>query len=146
MHKRGLLSASVPHKRALLSVLTALAMLIPGVTVLTAQTAQAAPPPSSIKWQPCVENPVVECAHILVPKNYSDPKAGTLKMRVARSTATDSGNRIGSLFFNPGGPGVSGVEYLLAAGGASLISPDVASRFDIVAFDPRGTDVGINCL
>jgi pimeloyl-ACP methyl ester carboxylesterase len=46
------------------------------------------------------------------------------------------GRKIGSLVINPGGPGESGVDYLPAAMGT--LSSSLASRFDIVGFDPPG--------
>jgi pimeloyl-ACP methyl ester carboxylesterase len=47
-----------------------------------------------------------------------------------------SGDKIGSLVVNPGGPGGSGLDYVSAA--PSLFSEQVRERFDIVGFDPRG--------
>ena len=45
--------------------------------------------------------------------------------------------RIGSLFLNPGGPGGSGVDFLVGVG-AILYTDEVRARFDLVGFDPRG--------
>ncbi|WP_207926698.1 alpha/beta fold hydrolase [Actinocrispum wychmicini] len=53
---------------------------------------------------------------------------------MARRKAT--GERIGVLLTNPGGPGDSGVDFVLRA--PTYFSPDVQARFDIVGFDPRG--------
>lgn len=50
--------------------------------------------------------------------------------------AVDQQHRIGSLFFNFGGPGAPAVDYL-QANGAGFMSA-LNQRFDIVAFDPRG--------
>ena len=44
---------------------------------------------------------------------------------------------IGSLFLNPGGPGGSGVNFLLGAG-LFLYTNEVRARFDLVGFDLRG--------
>jgi pimeloyl-ACP methyl ester carboxylesterase len=38
--------------------------------------------------------------------------------------------------FNPGGPGGSGIEFLQTA--ALIMPPEIADRFDLVSFDPRG--------
>jgi pimeloyl-ACP methyl ester carboxylesterase len=50
------------------------------------------------------------------------------------------------LLVNPGGPGVSGVDY--ARGAESSISSAVRRHYDIVGFDPRGvaTSAPIRCL
>ena len=51
--------------------------------------------------------------------------------------AADPARRIGSLFLNPGGPGGSGVEFVVGAGPVPL-HQEVRDRFDLVGFDPRG--------
>ena len=48
-----------------------------------------------------------------------------------------SGKRIGTLFTNPGGPGVSGVDFL-RSGGAAIFDQDLLDHYDLVAWDPRG--------
>ena len=46
-------------------------------------------------------------------------------------------HRLGSLFFNFGGPGGAAADYLQAVGRARLLEA-LNERFDIVGFDPRG--------
>jgi pimeloyl-ACP methyl ester carboxylesterase len=48
-----------------------------------------------------------------------------------------SGDRLGALVYNPGGPGVGGVEYVSYA--KRITGDDVLDHFDFVSFDPRGT-------
>ncbi len=55
---------------------------------------------------------------------------------LARVPATDADERIGSLVFNPGGPGASGIDFLQSA--ALLVPEEIAAKFDLVGFDPRG--------
>lgn len=50
-----------------------------------------------------------------VPLDYFDPSVGVAKVALARLNAT-SGNRRGSVFINPGGPGGSGVSILTSTG------------------------------
>lgn len=70
-----------------------------------------------------------------MPLDYDDLQGATIDIAVARVVSTGA-DRIGSLVFNPGGPGGSGVEFLDQA---AVITPgEVTDRFDLVSFDPRG--------
>lgn len=83
-------------------------------------------------WDGC--RGAFQCTTLTVPRDWSDPAGATIDLAVMRRVAT--GDRIGSLVVNPGGPGVSGVDFL--EGFRSL--PDgLDERFDVVAWDPRGT-------
>ena len=94
--------------------------------------AQQAP---KLDWQPCGDAGA-QCATATVPKDYGSPSAGTLKLAVAKSPATDPGHRLGSLFFNFGGPGAPAAIYVEVFG-ADLF-PALNRRFDIIGMDPRG--------
>ncbi|GAB3256735.1 alpha/beta hydrolase [Kineosporia babensis] len=97
-------------------------------------------PSSSVKspdWKPCKDEPEVDCAKISVPVDWSKPNGEKIKIALARRPATDPGRRIGSLVYNPGGPGASGVD-MLKGSGAEAFSKKIRSQFDIVGFDPRG--------
>ncbi|MFE6748227.1 alpha/beta hydrolase [Kitasatospora purpeofusca] len=86
-------------------------------------------------WKTCGE---LQCANLTVPMDYGHPEDGrTFTLPLVRSAATDPAARIGSLVFNPGGPGGSGVAHL-KEGGTSSFGERVRARFDIVGFDPRG--------
>ncbi len=89
----------------------------------------------SLHWTPCNEQ--FQCATAWVPLDYDHPRRGKIAIALARLPATDPARRIGSLFLNPGGPGGSGVDYLLGAG-PDLYTDEVRARFDLVGFDPRG--------
>lgn len=73
----------------------------------------------------------LECGRVTVPLDYDDPAGPTASLALSRSAAT--GERIGSMLVNPGGPGASGLSTAGVAQGT-----DVASSFDVVGFDPRG--------
>ena len=78
----------------------------------------------------------LECATLEVPRDYDEPDGETIDIALARVPATDADERIGSLVFNPGGPGGSGIEFLQSA---ALVAPEeIAAKFDLVGFDPRG--------
>lgn len=88
-----------------------------------------------IAWDAC---DAYECATVLAPLDWDDPEAGSIELAVKRSPATGSADqRIGSLLINPGGPGVSGVEFVDYAV-ADVINPPVLDAYDVVGFDPRG--------
>jgi pimeloyl-ACP methyl ester carboxylesterase len=67
--------------------------------------------------------------------SYAEPEGPTLELALIRNPADDPGARIGTLLVNPGGPGASGVRRVERG---FVVSEEVADRFDIVGFDPRG--------
>ena len=62
---------------------------------------------TGIDWEPC--DPGFECAKVPVPLDWSDPTGEQIELAVIRYPATKPDERIGSMFFNPGGPGDTGV-------------------------------------
>jgi pimeloyl-ACP methyl ester carboxylesterase len=91
-----------------------------------------------LAWTACGdEAPGFECATAQVPLDYDRPRGAKITLALTRLPASDPARRIGSIFFNPGGPGGSGVDFLQAVG-PFLYSDEVRARFDLVSFDPRG--------
>ncbi len=90
-------------------------------------------PPEALAWAPCRDG--FECATLVSPLDYRDPDGDTIELPVIRLVAADPQQRIGAVVLNPGGPGVSGVEFL--RGGAKRFA-ELNRRFDLVSFDPRG--------
>lgn len=86
-------------------------------------------PSSSVEWIPCGG---AECATLPVPLDHSDPQGTRIDLAVARRPAT--GDRIGVLAVNPGGPGASGIDAL----DHLPLPPELSERFDVVTWDPRG--------
>src|SRR5918998_3990586 len=129
-------------------------MRAPGLVALTLATlalapaaAQGAPAPS-IDWKNCYgQFGPLQCATVPVPLDYDDPNGETISIAVARLPASDPSRRIGSLFLNPGGPGGSGIDYVVGAG-SELYTEEVRARFDLVGFDPRGIarSSGLRCF
>ncbi len=117
---------------ALAAVLAA--NVIPAGGVASASPTSASPAVPALAWQPCDSG--FECATAQVPLDYHDPHGRMIDIAVIRHLATDPADRIGSLFFNPGGPGGSGTQALPLY--YSLFPAQVRARFDIVSFDPRG--------
>ncbi|MBB5101096.1 alpha/beta hydrolase [Streptomyces spectabilis] len=88
-----------------------------------------------LTWRECGD---VECARLTVPRDYAHPGDGkTFVLPVARAATDDEERRVGTLVYNPGGPGESGVADL-KDGGAESFGAKARAGFDIVSFDPRG--------
>jgi pimeloyl-ACP methyl ester carboxylesterase len=81
-----------------------------------------------------------QCAQVEVPLDYGRPNGRKISIAVSRFRHTDEKNYQGTLFVNPGGPGGTGIEYAPALarwiGGTG--HADVAAKYDIIGFDPRG--------
>jgi pimeloyl-ACP methyl ester carboxylesterase len=86
----------------------------------------------TLDWEECGGD--AECAALDVPVDYDQPEGDTLTLSVARVPA--SGDRIGALFVNPGGPGASAADFATTL--AFSLPDDITERFDIVGVDPRG--------
>ncbi|WP_045306118.1 alpha/beta hydrolase [Saccharothrix sp. ST-888] len=106
-------------------------------TTLTATAAEAGVTEAAVPrldWQACADG--FQCATAHVPLDYRAPHGATIDLAVIRHPATDPAHRIGSLFYNPGGPGVPGTQALPAM--TAHFPEQLRARFDIVSFDPRG--------
>jgi pimeloyl-ACP methyl ester carboxylesterase len=90
-----------------------------------------APP---LRWHACDQG---ECATLRVPLDYAAPHGRTIGLAVARSRTAKAGERIGSLLVNPGGPGASGLDLVDYV--AAQLPSAITDRFDVVAWDPRGS-------
>ena len=84
-----------------------------------------------LRWTPCPNDQFSDCAWALAPLDYSDPDGAAVTLRLRRIPARDE-PRLGTLFFNPGGPGVSGVEAV------GYVNREDLSQHDVVGWDPRG--------
>jgi pimeloyl-ACP methyl ester carboxylesterase len=93
-----------------------------------------------IAWEDCGE---LECGSVRVPLDWTNPTGETIELRVNRLPAT--GDPIGSLLINPGGPGGSGLDLTEYFG--SMAGEDLLAAYDVVGFDPRGvgTSTPMNC-
>lgn len=98
-------------------------------------------PGSPVEWSQCdlsssdVRIPAgAECGKLSVPVDYAKPDGTVARIAMIRFKAT--GQKIGSLVVNPGGPGESGINAAASLVGA--IPETIRQRFDLVGFDPRG--------
>lgn len=99
---------------------------------------RAAPTTPRVAWSPCYRDHGLpfECGTVQVPLDHDGPANAAISIALVRLPAMGPGERIGSLFFNPGGPGGSGVDFVV--GIARLVPAALRAQFDLVGFDPRG--------
>jgi pimeloyl-ACP methyl ester carboxylesterase len=126
---------SMRHSRVLA---TAALLLFGSMAPASASSTSTSPPVPVLHWVACGDQfPGAECAVARVPLDYDRPVGAATGLALARIPAADPGNRIGTVFVNPGGPGGSGVDLVLFGFGDYLASL-LGGRFDVVGFDPRG--------
>ncbi|KAF8188141.1 Alpha/Beta hydrolase protein [Mycena galopus ATCC 62051] len=95
-------------------------------------------PSQDFQWVQCYS--IFQCTRLEVPFDYSNPNVGTAALAVIRLPANVSEDQYrGPILFNPGGPGGSGVESLVANGQSfQVVLGSQANQYDFVSFDPRG--------
>ncbi|MDQ0992928.1 alpha/beta hydrolase [Streptomyces sp. V3I7] len=83
------------------------------------------------------------CATLKVPLDWAKPDGTTIGLALIRSRATGH-DRIGSLLFNFGGPGGSGLSAMPYY---ATSVPALHERYDLVSWDPRGVGAsgGVRC-
>src|SRR6266496_2520001 len=119
---------------AFLSVLAPVAGASQGPTVPT------------LDWQACGSAANVTCTTAKVPLDYDQPHGKAISLFLAKSPATDQAHRLGSLFFNFGGPGGQAAAYVEFYGTALFQA--LNERYDIIGMDPRGvgqSEPSIDC-
>ena len=84
-------------------------------------------------WTTCRDDN--KCARLWVPLDHAKPKGRAISISVLKVPAGGP-DRMGSMVINPGGPGVSGLDY--AARADEAFGSVVRRAYDIVGFDPRG--------
>ncbi|KAL1705560.1 TAP-like protein-domain-containing protein [Schizophyllum commune] len=115
-----------------------------GACALVVSATNARKRGSEVEWSSCSDlNPLysfadatnITCGVYEVPLDYADDSIGSAKLALAKDPAPEE--RWGTMFVNPGGPGVSGVGFLLMNG--TQLRAAVGNHYDIVAWDPRGS-------
>ncbi|WP_069771654.1 alpha/beta hydrolase [Streptomyces sp. LUP30] len=144
--------AAVTAACALLSSLVAGCGDEAGDEGLTAQklTWKDCPAPSQAEGGGSAPSPLPhggawQCATMKAPLDWADPQGDTVDIALIRARADgERDRRIGSLIFNFGGPGGSGVSTLPAFGDQYAA---LRTRYDLVSFDPRGVgrSAGVRC-
>jgi pimeloyl-ACP methyl ester carboxylesterase len=98
-------------------------------------------PAGTLLFQPCADDPRIECAELVVPIDHENPGGDTATLPVRRRKAHRDDARIGVITFDYGGPSASFLGQFmrekfddgLAGSGVSLVE-----RFDFVGFERRG--------
>src|SRR5271156_6492471 len=125
------------------TAITAVALVLAGcVSVVGGRAVMAGPKLGQpVEWTPCrtvggqVKIPGgAMCGKLAVPIDYNHLDRDVAVLAMIRFPAT--GDKIGSLLINPGGPGESGIEAALSV--VQSLPKKVHDRFDLVGFDPRG--------
>lgn len=90
-----------------------------------------------VEWSECEDELAelgLECASLTVPVDWDNAGGDTLDLALSKREA--SGDSLGTLLVNPGGPGASGTG--LPGIAEHVVGPDIAEQFDLIGFDPRG--------
>jgi pimeloyl-ACP methyl ester carboxylesterase len=117
------------------------AALVAATLASPAEAAAPEPAGSSLAWTACPfpGSPAeLQCASIQVPVDYAHPRGPMTTVTVDRLPATGA-HPVGSLFFDPGGPGGSGMQFVFGESlGAGFFSTATREHFDLIGVDPRG--------
>ncbi|MFC4112166.1 alpha/beta hydrolase [Nonomuraea zeae] len=132
------------------------------VTATGCSTAPAEPAtqstaaPDKIAWGPCTDikrpdgepparqDPSVRCGKLSVPLDYAKPDGDKIDLALIKLPTTSKSKPLGSMVFNFGGPGASGVDTLDQAAKALT---NLRAHYDLISFDPRGVErsAGVRC-
>ena len=125
-------SAERPAPEGPTSSTTTSSTTVPTPTTAPSNGFPAGWTPDELNWTKCDVASGAQCATLAVPLDWSVPTGPTVDLALARVRAT--GERIGAVIANPGGPGASGLDFL----GYGPFSDAITERFDTVSWDPRG--------
>ncbi|MFE9065073.1 alpha/beta hydrolase [Streptomyces violaceusniger] len=119
-----------------------------GVAVAAATAAK-----KGIDWADCPADwglaKPIQCGYVTVPLDYAKPNGRTIKLAVDRIGNTGSASeRQGSLIYNPGGPGGSGLRFPTRVTTKNPLWTKTSKAYDFVGFDPRGVghSTAISCV
>ncbi|CAH0027724.1 unnamed protein product [Clonostachys rhizophaga] len=117
--------------------------LITQFLFIGASVASVLPRASTVQWGKCDDglqaSPPAQCGNISVPLDYTSANASaTYTLPLLRIPVAANITSRGSIIINFGGPGQPGIPLLAAQAQAirSSLSPD----YDLISFNPRGTN------
>ncbi len=125
--------------KVIVALVAALLLVPAGTAAATEIPGTNGAPVPLLNWGPCVGATPEEieflrpyqCTTARVPLSYRRPNGPKIELALGRLPAANPAKRIGSLFWNPGGPGAPGKI-------PPPFSELLHERFDLVGFDPRG--------
>lgn len=143
---RGLIAGRRRHAAVVAAVMTCSTVLTGHGHVAADGASSPSVPAPQLVWRACVQGSPFDCATAKVPLDYKRPGGRTIELAVVKRRATGPGRRIGTLFFNPGGPGGPGTVQMPQ--NYEFFPREVRERFDIVSWDPRGigSSTAVNCF
>lgn len=109
-----------------------------GAAVAAARAAEA-----GVDWGECpakwdLKKPI-QCGYVTVPVDYAHPHGPAIKLALDRTRSTgEKSDRQGSLVYNPGGPGGSGMSFPKRVADSEPRWKKTSQAYDFVGFDPRG--------
>ncbi|MFN0281911.1 MAG: alpha/beta hydrolase [Kineosporiaceae bacterium] len=95
-----------------------------------------------VVWKGCRND--FDCTKVTVPLDWQKPSGKTIELSLLRLRSTKK--KIGTMLLNPGGPGVSAVDWFRSSPGS--LGDRVRQSYDAIAWDPRGVghSTPIRCL
>lgn len=94
----------------------------------------------------------VQCTLMRAPVDYASPASGELQVALSRVAVEQPQQRMGAIFFNPGGPGGDGLplpaQLMRGKTPGDAGDPAIAQfkrlsdRYELIGFSPRGTGAG----
>ncbi|KAF3764181.1 alpha/beta-hydrolase [Cryphonectria parasitica EP155] len=123
----------------------------PGQKIYNVESSQAAgaaefswasiQPSRTLEWHACFDSGY-DCARLDLPRDWLEPNdEDRVVLAIARLRANDTNDYRGPVFFNPGGPGGSGIWALRDHG--KQLQTIVGTNHDIITFDPRGVGASV---
>jgi pimeloyl-ACP methyl ester carboxylesterase len=95
------------------------------------------PSHTELHWTPCYNR--FHCANLEVPLDYENPSLGSTVVAWIRLEATNGTGTPADIIYNPGGPGGSGIQSILAGTGDAIMRMS-GGKYGVVSFDPRGVN------
>lgn len=96
-----------------------------------------------VNWSLCT-NQTFQCGIVKVPVDWAKPEGETIEISLSRKFTNDA---LGSIVLNPGGPGGSGVDFLMN-NYDNIGTQTLRDSYTLVSFDPRGVgrSAKVTCL